>query len=88
LQAKGARKEAAPGKIRTRDQSRRTPRKGTNFGFRVEGQEAGRCYHHYVRFYEGFRWHWTVYESNFAGDELMLQEAQAKFKAAFEKGRI
>jgi hypothetical protein len=39
-----------------------------------------------VRFYEGFRRHWTVYESNFAGDELTLQEAQAKFKAAFEKG--
>ena len=32
-----------------------------------------------------WRWHWTVYGSSFAGDELTLEEAQAKFKTAFER---
>jgi hypothetical protein len=35
-----------------------------------------------------WRWHWTVYGSSFAGDELTLEEAQAKFKTDFERSHV
>jgi hypothetical protein len=56
-----------------------------DYVFVVGGHEAGRCYRHYVRFYRDYCWHWTVYGTGFAGDEPTLTEAQAQFKAAFER---
>jgi hypothetical protein len=54
-----------------------------DFIFRVDGQDAGCCYHHYLSISRGHCWHRTVYGSGFAGDEPTLEAAQAKFKAAF-----
>ena len=62
------------------------PHRTDDYVFRVDGKDAGRCYFHYTVPATGHRWHWTVYGSTANGDELTLEEAQARFKQAFERG--
>jgi hypothetical protein len=61
------------------------PDTSDDYEFCVEGRAAGRCYRHYLRFYRVYCWHWTVYGSSLAGDELTLEAAQAKFKSNVRK---
>jgi len=55
-----------------------------DYVFRVDGKDAGRCYHPYATASTGWRWRWTVYNSAASGDELTFDDAKAKFKAAYE----
>lgn len=52
--------------------------------FRVDGPDASRCYRHALQRLEWY-WHWTVYGSSAHGDEATLEQAQARFKEAFER---
>jgi hypothetical protein len=55
-----------------------------DYVFRFNGEEVGRCYR--ARFADcKDLWRWTVYGTNLAGLELTLDDAKAKFKAAFER---
>jgi hypothetical protein len=47
---------------------------------------VGRTY--LSRFPDGDRWRWTIYGSSAGGLELSLDEAKARFKAAFEAAAV
>jgi len=55
-----------------------------DFVFRADGKDAGRCYQH-LSVDGQVCWHWTVYGSRASGDEPRLEDAQARFKGAYEQ---
>ena len=61
-------------------------RRPNDFIFRVAGRDAGRCYQ-MVAAGSRLVWHWTVYGRSTSGMEDTLEEAQARFKQAFETGK-
>ncbi len=62
------------------------PGAGTHdWEFLIDGRAAGRCYMKPIGLL--WVWHWTLYDTNAAGQTKIIEQAQEAFKTAFEKHR-